>query len=89
MDKQKEIKERLAAIVRGLESLENLELNVLESENALNELRINGNLYGLLTFARSVLQIANGTTGSHQHFDKHSMFDNCDRAVIIALKNAD
>lgn len=89
MEKQTELKGQLAKILNDLKHLEDPQMAFLETEESDQEIRINGNLQGLLTLARSVLQTALGSEGSHQHFDEHGMLDSCDRPFIVALKDAD
>ena len=51
------------------------------------EFCINGNVEGLIHFARIILDIVvSGKEGVHYHFDETGLADRCDMSVVICLK---
>ena len=51
------------------------------------EVCVNGNLAGLVHFARLVLEVAGkGFVGAHQHFDEVGELDVCEVSMVISFK---
>ena len=96
MKKTTDILLQAIAALDGLENesiVDGKSLLFLEIEKApapsSEELRINGNVHGLVYFATMILKTAaRGTLGAHVHFDGSSDIERCDMPLVVCLKAA-
>lgn len=86
--------QRIADQLRRIDSLAiegNVSRHFLEIEKSADgrEIRINGNMEGLIHFATAVLDVATkAIEGAHHHFDESGMVDRADVSLVVRLKAA-
>ena len=64
--------------------------HALALKNNDSEIVVTGNFEGLINLGLKILEVASSCSdGEHVHFDEHSLFDECDKGLIISYKSAE
>lgn len=89
INKLKKIVDELEVVNNNLLSGEvvNHFIEILENGS---DITIRGNTEGLTYLATEILELAlTRQEHNHRHFDEASIFDKCDKELILSYKNAD
>lgn len=88
--------EKLESIIESIQELDEsfvsdgVSSHFLQLFYSNEEIQVNGNFEGLVHLALKILETAtNVTDGSHVHFDKNSVMDECTFPLVISYKSAE